>query len=82
MPYSDANEILLAARAAEEGDVLMFVEHPKSEPQDKRWIGNPSRDGLPYFNLNRAKAIRHEEIRLGRSMTTTEQEAHIRKLCE
>jgi hypothetical protein len=80
--YSDANEILLAAQRSEEGDALVFVEHPKSEPTDTRWIGNPSRDGLPYFNLNRARAIRHEEIRLGRSMTPAEQDAHIRKLCE
>ena len=58
------------------GTKLWFVADKKTVSESV-----PSRDGLPYFNLNRARAIRHEEIRLGRSMTPAEQEAHIRKLC-
>ncbi len=77
-----ANEILLAAERVSTEDTLVFVEHPSAEHRDLRFDNNPTRWDAPKLNLNRARAVRHEEIRLGRSMTPAEQEAHIRKLCE
>lgn len=78
--FSAVNEILRAVQRQFGGDQLIMVEH--DEPEDPRWKGNPKRWDAPMLNLNAAREIRFEEIRIGRSMTQAEQAAHIRKLCD
>jgi hypothetical protein len=63
-----------------EKDELVIVGAPKHPgrvsiniPQSNDWKA-------PRLDLNRARAVRHEEIRLGRSMTKEEQDAFIKKL--
>jgi hypothetical protein len=81
-----ANEIAVAAAKQDGGDVLVIssaVCKDGKDPEyvDQRWKNNPSRWDAPKLNLHTARAIRHEEIRLGRFLTPDEQKAHIRKLC-
>jgi hypothetical protein len=47
-------------------------------------ISVPANNGwrAPSININRARAVRHEEIRLGRSLSKEEADAYIKKLCE
>lgn len=84
--FSNANEVLRAARGVADEALVIFqsVLKPgaKASMPDTRWDNNPTRWDAPQLVLNRARAIRHEEIRIGRDMTPAEQEMHIRKLCE
>ena len=95
MAFSAANEILRAFKKITGGDseclgkenILIgmsasdFFGVFEDNKNDPRWKNNPSRWDGPQLNLNAARAIRYEEIRLGRSMTLDEQRAHIKKLC-
>jgi hypothetical protein len=65
-----------------ENDELVVIGAPKHPgrvsiniPQNNDWKA-------PSLNLAAARAVRHEELRLGRSMTKEEQDAFIKKLCE
>ena len=84
--FSSANEVLRAAKTVADDALVIFQSACKPGVQankpDSRFANNSTRWDAPQLCLNRAKAIRHEEIRLGRSMTPAEQDAHIRKLCE
>jgi len=94
MAFSAANEIVRVFKKMTGGDseclgkehILIGMEANdltgSVQPDaDSRWKNNPSRWDAPMLNLNAARAIRFEEIRLGRSMTPAEQSEHIRKLC-
>jgi len=95
MAFSVANEIVRAAKKLLGGDseclgkenVLIGMEANDltgvhdDVASDPRWKNNPARWDAPMLNINAAREIRHEEIKLGRSMTPAEQAAHIRKLC-
>jgi hypothetical protein len=81
------NEIAVAAENSGNGDVLVVssgVCKSGKDPEhtDARWQNNPSRWDAPRLNLHTARAVRHEEIRLGRALTPAEQKAHIRKLLD
>jgi len=81
------NEIAVAAANQGGGDVLVIssaVCKDGKDPEhvDERWKNNPSRWDAPKLNLHTARVIRHEEIRLGRSMTPEEQKVQIRKLLD
>ena len=81
------NEVVVAAENSGSGDVLVVsssVCKSGKDPEhvDQRWQNNPSRWDAPKLNLNTARVIRREEIRLGRTMTPAEQKAHIRKLLD
>ena len=81
------NEIAVAAENSEGGDRLVISSSVCSSGKspdhtDTRWQNNPSRWDAPRLNLHTARAIRHEEIRLGRSLSPAEQKAHIRKLLD
>jgi hypothetical protein len=81
------NEIAAAAEKSEGGDRLMIsssvcASGNAPDHVDQRWQNNPSRWDAAKLNLHTARVIRHEEIRLGRTMTPEEQKAHIRKLLD
>jgi len=76
------NEIAQAAQKQEDQsaeDGLIFASTVNKDP---RWQNNPSRWDAAQLNLHTARAVRHEEIRLGRALTPAEQKAHIRKLLD
>jgi len=79
MPHLSPADIRKAESEMEK-DELVIVGAPKHPgrvsiniPQSNDWKA-------PRLDLNRARAVRHEEIRLGRSMTKEEQDAFIKKL--
>jgi len=95
MAFSAANEIVRVDKAMSGGNseclgkenVLLgmdandFTGVHDDVHNDPRWKNNPARWDAPRLNLNAAREIRFEEIKLGRSMTPAEQKAHIAKLC-
>jgi hypothetical protein len=79
MKLNEANEIVQAAKQLDgDGGLVISGGKPTS---DIRWAGNPSRWDAPMLNIEAAKVICHEELRLGRSMTKEEQTDYIRKIC-
>ncbi len=54
-------------------DELLFLSRER-KPLPSNWRA-------PQLNLHAARAVRHEEIRLGRSLTKEEQNALIARLC-
>jgi len=66
---NNADELVIVGAPTHPGRVNINI------PQSNDWKA-------PSLNLAAARAVRHEELRLGRSMTKEEQDAFIKKLCE
>jgi hypothetical protein len=79
MKLFSANEITQAEKQ-QEGDGGLIISGGKST-SDIRWANNPSRWDAPMLNIERAKAIRHRELILKRSMTAAEADDYIAALC-
>jgi hypothetical protein len=66
---NNADELVIVGAPTHPGRVTISV------PANNGWRA-------PSLNLAAARAVRHREILLGRSMTKEEQDAFIKKLCE
>ena len=79
MPHLSPKQVNEARGLME--DELVIIGAPKHPgkvsiniPQGNEWRA-------PRLSLNRARAVRHRELILGRSMTPTEADEYIRLLC-
>jgi len=79
----DTTEKEIQSSGAEE---LVFIGHETPKPHcdmgvnQNRYDLTPGRWNAPQLNLHAARAVRHEEIKLGRALTQDEQTALLRKL--